>query len=115
MSKYVAWLLEADIKDREAAEAVMNALTDNADANEPGTTNYEWGVNSEGKLVSYERFADSAAALAHLGGFGANAEKFMAAVTPTKFQVFGHPSDELKGAIADWQPDYVDAIRELTR
>jgi quinol monooxygenase YgiN len=115
MSNYVAWLLEATINDRALLDTVMKELSDNVAANEPGTTHYEWGVNPDGKMLSYERFTDSAAALAHLGGFGPTAERFMKAVAPSRLVVFGNPSDELKAAIADWQPEYVTEVSAFSR
>lgn len=108
---YVAFYLECSINDRSELDAVMNDLASAAEASEPGTVNYEWNVSEDGSsLINYERFADSDAALAHLGGFGAHAERFLSAVTPTKFLVFGTPTDELKAALTDLKPSYASQI-----
>ena len=78
-------------------------------ANEPGTLNYEWTLSEDQKTChTYERFADSAAALAHAGAFGANfAGRFLDCVDPIGFTVHGNPSDELKAALAACGPAYM--------
>lgn len=86
------------------------------EASESQTTHYEWSLSAdESRLVNYERFEDSAAAMAHLAAFGAVAERFMAAVTPTRFVVFGSPSDELKSAAAAFNPEYLAPIGGFAR
>ena len=68
---------------------------------------YEWWIGSDNKSLHFcERFVDSAAALTHLGTFGAFAERFLACVEPTRFSVYGEVSEELKGALADFGPVY---------
>jgi quinol monooxygenase YgiN len=108
---YVAFALECNIVDRTALEAVMTDLATSAESDEPGTLIYEWSVSEDGsKLTTYERFADADAALTHLGGFGPHAERFMAAVTPTRVTVFGSPSAALKEALAAFAPTYFSQI-----
>ena len=108
---YVAWMLECTINDRAALDSVMSDAASAAEANEPGTDIYEWNVSEDGTvLVNYERFADSDAALAHIGGFGAHAERFLATVTPTRLTVFGSPSDAVKEALTAFGPTYTSQI-----
>ena len=99
------------LNDRAALDSVMSDAASAAEANEPGTDIYEWNVSEDGTvLVNYERFADSDAALAHIGGFGAHAERFLATVTPTRFTVFGSPSDAVKEALTAFGPTYTSQI-----
>jgi len=46
---------------------------------------------------------------------GRVAERFMAAVTPTRFVVFGSPSDEVKSAAAAFNPEYLAPIGGFAR
>lgn len=70
---------------------------------EPGTLAYEWHVKEDGRsYYVYERYQDSAAALAHFGNFGRFAERFVSLTAVTGFNVYGDVSDELRAAVADW-------------
>ena len=113
---YVAWTLESTISDRAGMDSVMADAVATVEANEPQTTHYEWSVSADGsRLFNYERFEDSAAALVHLAGFGAVAERYMAAVTPTRVQVFGSPSDEVLSALAAFSPEQWSTIGGFAR
>lgn len=76
MSGQVSWILELDILEgrendlrRLAAEMISST-----NVNEPGTLAYEWSISADGKRCHiFERYADSAALLAHAATFG---EKF---------------------------------------
>jgi quinol monooxygenase YgiN len=76
---------------------------------EPGVLNYERFVSDDGKFVHvYERYADSAAAVAHLRKFGKNfGERFLTMVDRTRFTVFGTPSDELRGLLDGFGVTYL--------
>jgi hypothetical protein len=65
---------------------------------EPGVLIYERFVSADGKVVYvYERYADSAAAVAHLVAFGKlYGERFKSMVDRRRFTVFGAPTDELR-------------------
>jgi hypothetical protein len=75
---------------------------DASQADEPGTLNYEWSISEDSKNCHiFERYADSAAALIHLGTFGEKyAERLMAAVDMTRSVVYGDPNNEVKAAFA---------------
>lgn len=104
MSDNVHWILELKIKDGalDSFKALMNEMASTTEANEPGTLNYEWFISDDQKTCHlYERYADSAATMVHLGSFGANfADRFMAVVEPTRFVVYGNPNDEVRAALA---------------
>ena len=104
MDNNVYWILELVIKDGEldSFRSLMSEMVDATQANEPDTLNYEWAISKDGKSCHiYERYADSAATLTHLGTFGEKyAERFMTAVDPTRFVVYGNPNSEVKAALA---------------
>ena len=80
----------------------------------PGTTHYEWF--SDGSTVHvYERYVDSAAVMAHLATFATFADRFMVLFAPTRFTVYGAPSDEVKEALAAFSPTYLPAVGGFSR
>ncbi len=111
MSDNIFWLLELSVKPGEAdtVKALMHEMTEATRANEPGTLNYEWTFSDDGATCHlFERYADSAATLVHLGSFGANfADRFLAALEPTGFTVYGNPSAELREALTGFGPVYM--------
>lgn len=113
---YVAWTIECSINDRDGLDSVMGDLVSAVEANEQATTHYEWNISDDGAtVITHERFADTDAALAHIGGFGPFAERFMAALTVNKMTVYGAPSDELKEAIAGFSPTFMSEIGGFAR
>ena len=68
---------------------------------EPGVLSYQRFVSEDGTIIHlYERYADSAAAVAHLEAFAKRfAERFSATVERKAFTVFGCPSVELKAVL----------------
>lgn len=110
MSENVSWLLELAVKPGELGtfEALMHEMVESTQA-EPGTLSYEWSISDARDVCHvYERYADSAAALAHMGSFGANfAGRFLAAATPTRLTVYGTPSDEVKKGLSGFGPVFL--------
>jgi len=86
----------------------MNEMVESTRA-EAGTLGYAWYVSADGNVVAiYERYANDAAVLTHLGTFGEKfAQRFLGAMTPTRFTVFGAPSDEARQALAGFNPTYL--------
>jgi quinol monooxygenase YgiN len=104
MNDNVYWIVEVAIKDGELDNLrnLISEMADASQANEPGTLNYEWSISEDSKNCHiYERYADSAAALTHLGTFGEKyAERLMATVDMTRIVVYGDPNNEVKAAFA---------------
>lgn len=119
MSDSVSWLLELAIKDGQLDnfKSLMKEMVDATQSNEPGTLNYEWFIDADGKNGQiYERYADSAATMTHLGAFGEKfAERFMAVLEPTRLLVYGDPSDEVKTALVPFGPVYMEQIGGFIR
>ena len=111
MSENVYWLLEVTIKPGELDnfKALMKEMVEATQANEPNTLNYEWTISEDSQNCHiYERYADSAATMTHLGAFGEKfAERFMAAVDPTRIVVYGTPNNEVKEALSGFGPVFM--------
>jgi quinol monooxygenase YgiN len=113
MSEHVFWILEMNIKDGayddlQALMAEMIAAT----RQEPGCINYEWFINEDRtRCHLYERYADSAAVLVHLGNFGKHfAKRFMALLQPTRYVVYGPASDEVRRALDGMGAEYMTLL-----
>ncbi len=64
----------------------------------------------------YERYADSAATMAHLNTFGSRfAERFLACVEPTGFYVYGAPSDEVRSVLDGFGATYLGGFGGFAR
>jgi quinol monooxygenase YgiN len=76
---------------------------------ERGILSYQRFVSDDGTIIHvYERYADSAAAVAHLGAFMKRfAARFSAMVERKAFTVFGHPSAELKAVLNRFNATYL--------
>ena len=111
MSAQVFWMLELDIKpgQLDALRALMQEMVAATEANEPGTINYEWFLSEdETKCHIYERYIDSAAVMVHLAAFGQHfAERFLGALQPTRFTVYGNPSGQVREALAAFGAGYM--------
>ena len=99
MNDNIFWVLELKIKPGEVknVKTLMGDMVAATQADEPGALNYEWFINeAENSCYIYERYADSAAVMTHLGNFGEKfAERFLVTMEPTRFTVYGNPSDEV--------------------
>ena len=119
MSDNVYWILEVAIKDGEFDnfKALMTEMVDATQADEPGALNYEWTVSDDQSTCHiYERYADSAATMVHLGNFGSKfAGRFMKVLKPTKFVVYGNPDDKVKDALNPMGAVYMSPIGGFAR
>ena len=119
MASEIAWLLEMEIKEgrRQDLEALIGDLTENTEANEPGTTGYVWWINDEGTLGHlFERYVDSEAALVHLETFSERfADRYMPLVGALRVWFYGTPSPELERAMAVMKPLYMRRAGGFTR
>jgi quinol monooxygenase YgiN len=119
MGAEVSWMLELDINlgREEDFRTVIAEMVASAKANEPGTLIYEASLSADGmRCHIYERYADSAAALTHLGTFGNKfAARFMDVFTPVHFIVYGSPDEAVRGAIAGLNPVYMESVSGFAR
>ncbi len=99
MSTDVAWMLQMTVAAGRHAELQMllDEMVAATAAHEPGTLEYEWSLSADGSECHlWERYADSGAALIHMGTFGATyAERFFTVLTPTAVHLYGTPNAEV--------------------
>jgi quinol monooxygenase YgiN len=84
---------------------------------EPGTLVYEWFVSDDGSAVHvYERYADSAAVVVHGASFVENfVERFLEAVEPTRFTVYGSPDAAARETLSALAPAYLGPFDGFAR
>jgi len=118
MSEEVYFMLERSVQDGalDKFKALMQDMVAST-KNEPDTLNYEWTISEDGRTCHiYERYKDSAAMTAHLGIFGVKfANRFMAAVKPTRLVVYGAPDRQAKDALAALKPTYMAVLGGFKR
>ena len=99
MDDQISWTVELTVKSGQldCFLALTGEMVD-ATRSEAGVLSYQRFVSDDGKFVHvYERYASSAAALAHLRKFRDRfGGRFATMVERTRFTVFGYPSDELR-------------------
>ena len=119
MASEVSWVLELNIKPEHKDDfpALVEEMVRATRETEPGTLEYQWSTDSYGTVCQiYERYVDSAAVLTHLGNFGENfAARFMEILEPTRFVVYGSPSQEVIDALAGFGPTYMKSVGGFTR
>ena len=118
MDDRVSWLLEVAVKPGQLDDfrALMHEMVESTKG-EPGALSYEWFISEDGSTVAlYERYADSDAVLTHLKNFGEKfAGRFLGAVDPTRFTVFGEPNDQARGALSAFGPTYLKTFGGFVR
>jgi quinol monooxygenase YgiN len=104
MTETVCWILEVAIKkgELEGFRTLMNEMVEKTKASESGTLNYEWSISADQEACHiFERYRDSAAAMAHIKSFGEQfAERFLAVVEPSRMVIYGNPNEEVKAALS---------------
>src|SRR3989442_507266 len=110
MGDEISWRVELAVKPGQLENflALTGEMVESTRA-EPGVLSYQRFVSDDGKFVHvYERYANSAAAVGHLRKFGSHfGERFLPMVDRTRFTVFGHPSDELRGLLDGFGATYL--------
>jgi quinol monooxygenase YgiN len=119
MSKTVYWVLELSVRPGALPDLkdLMKEMVAATAGNEPGTLNYEWTLDEEGRACHiFERYADSSAVMAHLATFGEKfSDRFMSLVEPTRIVLYGNPDEQVKGALADLNPVVMTPIGGFSR
>jgi quinol monooxygenase YgiN len=99
MGDQISWYVELALKPGEIENFwTLTAEMVRSTRDERGVLHYERFVSDDGKFIHvYERYAGSAAAVAHLRKFAKSfSKRFLTMVDRTRFTVFGNPSDELR-------------------
>ena len=119
MGGQVSWHVELAVKpgELENFRALTREMVEVA-RSEPGVLIYERFAGQDGKVVHvYERYSDSAAALAHLLEFQQRfGERFSGMVDRKRFTVFGAADDELRRLLDGFGATiYLDPFPPLPR
>jgi len=116
MSDQISWYVELAVKPSQLDnfEALTGEMVE-ATRRERGVLAYQRFVSADCKLVLlYERYADSAAALAHLRKFEKHfARRFSEMVDRTRFTVLGNPSDELSALLDGYGATYLKPFADF--
>ncbi|MFH1764493.1 MAG: antibiotic biosynthesis monooxygenase [Gemmatimonadota bacterium] len=119
MATDVSWILELNVQSGHETEfsALMQEMVSATQENEPGTLDYQWSTSADGSVCHiFERYVDSAAVMIHLGAFGERfAGRFLEILAPVRFVVYGSPSQEVKDALAGFQPSYMQPEAGFSR
>ncbi len=119
MSDVVFYVCEVAIKEGqlENFKAVMKDMVEATRANEPATMNYQWFIAPDGVTCHvFERYANSAAVVAHLMSIRERFnERYWATVTPKHFTVYGNPSDEVRKIFAALDTVFMKPLEGFAR
>jgi quinol monooxygenase YgiN len=107
-SDQVYWVLTLAVDQIDKFKALIQKFVAATDK-ETGAVQYEYNISDDQKTVDiYERYIDSKAAMYHVEKtFGPLSKEFLALAKPTRWVIYGTPSNELKQAIADFHPVYM--------
>ena len=109
MDAEISWHVELEIKPSqlERFRTLTGEMVDST-RREPGVLTYQRFIGGDGRTVHvFERYANSAAALAHLQIFAREfTERFQKLVVRKSFVVLGNPTAELTAALDGYGAAY---------
>ena len=118
MSSTVSWNLQLAVRDGQldAFRSLMEEMVESTLA-ETGTLTYEWFLSEDGTICHLnERYADSEAAMVHLGNFGSKfAERFLACVDPTALHAYGNPDEAAREVLLGFNAVFLGAFGGFAR
>ncbi len=118
MSDVVSWVVDHFIKPGQLDnfKALVEELVQST-RNEPNTLAYEWFLGEDNSSCHiYERYADSAATMTHLGTFGEKfADRFNPMVEYKQFAVYGAPNDEVKSVLGGFGATFMGQLNGFAR
>ncbi len=118
MSDTVSWNLQTSVREGQLSDAreLMSEMVEST-RGEAGTLGYEWFLGASGTVCHiHERYADSDAAMIHLGNFGDKfAERFLQCFEPTDLYVYGAPSDEVRATLDGLGAAYLETFGGFIR
>lgn len=118
MSDQISWHVELRVKPSQlgALRALTSEMVEST-KREVGALIYERFISDDSQVVHvFERYIDSAAAVAHLIAFRKMyGERFAKMVDRRRFTVFGTPTPELKEILDPLGAEYVAAFAGFSR
>jgi len=116
MKDQISWQVELAVKpgQLENFRALTGEMVEST-RHEPGVLSYQRFIDDDCRIVHiYERYADSAAAVAHLRIFGTKfGERFLSMVERKRFTVFGSPSEELRNLLDGFGAIYLRSFGDF--
>lgn len=110
---HIVMTVNAGMED--AVQPLLDRMVSATEANEPGALTYDY-MGAGDQIHITERYADNAAAMTHMGNFGANfAEEFMQAFLLNSVTVYGPAGDDLKAVFEPFGPAYMTRISGYSR
>lgn len=110
MKEHVSWVIELAVKpgQLDSFKELMEEMVAGT-SSEPETLNYEWYISGDdGAVHIFEKYANSEAMITHVNGFMEKwAGRFLECVDPTRFTVYGDPSDAAKALLAPFGGNYL--------
>lgn len=113
----VHWHITMTVMDgkAEAVKPLLDRMVAATMANEPGALTYDY-MGAGDVVHIYERYEDNAAAMVHMGNFGANfAGEFLSTFSLMSLTVYGPAEDDLKQALEGFSPMYYPQIAGFSR
>ncbi|MFH0734007.1 MAG: hypothetical protein V1773_04870 [bacterium] len=114
MKSKVFWLVELKIVEQnfEKIKSFMDDVFIAAVNDEPNTLSNEWFISDDKKICHMiDRYTDSEAVLNHLNIFAEKFnDRFNAYFELTRFIVYGNPNEEVKKAVAGFNPIYLPSF-----
>jgi quinol monooxygenase YgiN len=111
-SEQVYWVFTVTVDQMDKFTPLIPKL-----AAATGALQFECNIGDDRKTVDFfERYTDSKAALFHQAeSFAAFSKEFFAVAKPTRWVIYGMPSDEFKKANADFHPIYMTPFDGFVR
>ena len=110
MKEHVSWVIELAVKpgQLDSFKELMEEMVAGT-STEPETLNYEWYISGDnGTVHIFEKYANSEAMITHVNGFMEKwAARFMERVDPTRFTVYGDPSEAARELLAAFGGTYL--------
>jgi quinol monooxygenase YgiN len=116
MGEEISWHVELRVKPGQLDDfRTLTGEMVSATRCEPGVLSYQRFASEDGTRIHiYERYADSAAAVAHLQAFATRfADRFSAMVERSAFSVFGSPIAELKALLDPFNAIYFKPLGDF--
>ena len=118
MTEHVYWVLELSVNGtHEETVELMSEMSAATKEKESGALHYEWWTNDDQSVVHiFERYANSAATMQHLGNFGKHyADRFFTHFTPRRFTVYGNVDDATRKALQGAGATFMDGVGGFSR
>lgn len=113
----VHWTIAMTVKEGmdDAVLPLLTRMSEATEADEPGALIYEY-MRAGDTVHIYERYADNAAALTHMGNFGEKfAEDFFGTFAVDSIAIYGPAGDDLKAVFEGTGAVYLDKIAGFAR